>query len=241
MLTRRKTLVSLSASAILFISSCSQSQKVAIEASTNETIVSSSPPFQTKEPERYRATRTITIVTAAGETTVTRNSIMRNGELRRDQSVTAGQQVVYLNRPDGRFIVLPNERVFADLTNVDHARDGGNEDESESSPNRLLHTDPITTSYQQIGAETVGGRTAQKYRVVVNGSTDANVSPNETVIWIDEALQMPIKSETRSTDGTRSTMELSEIQMDVDSRVFLIPDDYEKITFTELRKRLQRD
>jgi outer membrane lipoprotein-sorting protein len=103
----------------------------------------------------------------------------------------------------------------------------------------LLHTDPVATSYQQIATETVNGRTAQKYRVVVNSSAATNVSVNETLIWIDEALHMPIKSETTSGDGKRVTMELTGIALDVDRTVFQIPEGYEKITILDLPKRLK--
>ena len=75
--------------------------------------------------------------------------------------------------------------------------------------------------------------------MVVNNSTGGNVSGNETVIWIDDALQMPIKSETKSATGARSTMELSQIALEVDQSLFRIPEGYEKISFTELRKRLK--
>lgn len=235
----RKTLPAFSTAALmLFASACTQSQNVATETAANDTVVSSTPPFQTKEPERYRATRTITTLTAADIEEIAKNLIARDGELRREESDAGGQRVVYLNLPEGRFVLLPDEKVFADATNVEHLESG---DESESSPDRLLHTEPISTTYQRIGAESVNGRNAQKYRVVVNSSTDANVSPSETVVWVDEALQMPIKSEMKSADGTRWTMELTEIVLEVDPDVFRIPEDYKKIAFSELRARLKRD
>jgi outer membrane lipoprotein-sorting protein len=236
MCKRRKTLISFSA--LLFVTSCAQSQKVVTETPTSDTVVSSIPPFQTKEPERYRATRTITTVTAGGETTVTKNFLARNGELRRDESETGMQKIVYLNLPEGRFVLLPDEKLFADVTAVDQA--AGVEEDSENSPDRLLHTEPITTSYQQLGVEITGGRSAQKYRVVVNGSPQTNVSVTETTIWIDETLHMPIRSETVSRDGTRVTMELSDIALDVDGSIFQIPNGYGKIAFNELRTRLKK-
>jgi outer membrane lipoprotein-sorting protein len=224
---------------LLLTVSCAQSQKVVPDA-PDGTVVSATPPFQTKEPERYRATRTITTVTAAGETIVTQNRIARAGELRRDETDEAGRRVVYLDLREGKFVVLPNEALFAELVNTDEAT-SASEENSESSPDRLLHTDPIAATYQRLGAETINGRTTQKYRVVVNSSPAANVSVSETVIWIDDALQMPIKSESKSASGARATMELSEIALAVDQSLFRVPEGYEKITFAELRKRLQLD
>lgn len=223
--------------ALLLTASCAQNQKV-VQQTADETVVSHTPPFQTKEPERYRAVRTITTVTEADVEAITKHEIARDGELRRDETESAGQRVVYLTLPEGTFVLLPQEKVFADATNVDHLESS---DESESSPDRLLHTEPISTTYQRLGVESLNGRTTQKYRVVVNGSTGANVSGNETVIWIDEALQMPVKSETKSATGSRSTMELSQITLEVERSLFRLPEGFEKISVTELRKRLRRE
>ena len=238
-----KTSVAFSAAAIVLLgSACAQNQRVATENPNNETTVSSTPPFQTKEPERYRATRTITTVTSADEQEISKTSIARDGELRREETDAGGQRVVYLNLPEGRFVLLPEEKVFADATTVEHLETGVDaEGESERSPDRLLHTEPIATTYQRLGAESVNGRNTQKYRVVVNSSTSANVSGSETVVWVDEALQMPIKSEMKAVDGAWWKMELTDIALEVEAGVFRIPEDYKKIAVSELRARLKKD
>ena len=239
MLTRRQQLLA-SVSVALIAISCAQNQKVATESNSNETIVSSTPPFKTKEPERYQATRTITTVSDNGQTTVTKNIVARDGELRRDEIESAPQRMVFLYLPEGRFLLVPDERVFVDLTKTDGTGTSGiYEEDSESSPDRLLHTDPVAATYQQIGNETIKGRAAQKYRVVVNSSGTTNVSDNVTLIWIDDALHMPIKSETTANGGRRVTMELTDITLDVDRTIFRIPEGYEKITMLDLAKRLK--
>lgn len=232
---RRKALLSLSAAAFFMVTSgCSQGQKVATETATSETIVSSTPPFQSREPERYRATRTITTVNARGETVVTKNLIARDGELRRDESETAGLRVVYLTLPEGRFVLLPDQKLFASVSNEDM----NTGEDSETSPDRLLHTESVTTSYQKLGTETIDARNLQKYRVVVNNSAGENVSLGETLLWFDEALHMPVRTESTSPDGTRTTMELSGIVLDVSKELFQLPNDYQNIEFQKLRERL---
>jgi outer membrane lipoprotein-sorting protein len=124
--------------------------------------------------------------------------------------------------------------VYADLTEESTIA----ADDLEISPERLLHEDAETTSYQKLGTESIAGRNANKYRIVVNSSAAANVSQSETLMWIDEALQMPVRSETKSSDGTRVTMEVSEIKLEVNRELFRVPENYQKLTFTELRKRL---
>jgi len=155
--------------------------------------------------------------------------------MRRHESETESKRVVYLELPTGQFALLPDDKVYADLI-----LDTINDEQTEITPDRLLHTETENTSYQKIGSETIGGRKAIKYRVVVNSSNAPNVSVSETLIWVDETLNMPIRSETTSADGTRITTELADIAPDVDKRLFEVPQDYEKIAFKELRKRLTK-
>jgi len=216
---------------VLVVAACrSQSESPTSETSPSDTVVSSTPPFQTKEPERYSAVRTVTTVSATGETLVTKTSVARDGEMRRHESNT----IVYLDGPEGRFVLLPVEKLYADLAEGRTI----NADDLEASPERLLHEDAETTKYQKMGAEVVAGRNANKYRIVVNSSAAGSVSHSETLMWIDEALQMPVRSETKSADGTRVTMEVSDIKLDVDKSLFKVPEGYQKLPFTELRKRL---
>lgn len=233
---RRNTFLFFSTALLFLATACAQNQKGATETNANKTIISATPPFETKEPERYRATRTITITNASGDTSVTKNSIARDGELRRDESNTEGQKVVYLTLSDGRFVLLPGEKLYAA---VDEAQTSDNEDASETSPDRLLHAELITPGYQKLGNETLGGKDLQKYRIIVNNSAGENVSAGETLLWFDEKLRMPVRTESRSPNGTRTITELADVMLDVDKTLFQIPKDYEKIEFSKLRERLK--
>ena len=239
-LLKRSTLLFSLSLVLLFFAACrSQSDSAPTASASPETITSSTPPFQTKEPNRYRGIRTITIQTTNGETLVTKTLIARDGDMRRHEEETAGKKMVYLELPQGNFVLLTDENVYADLANETPPTSGFDEEPTELSPERLMHTDGGTsTSYQRLGTEAIAGRNANKYRVIVNSSTPGSVSVNETLIWIDVDLSMPVKSETKSADGTRVTMHLSEIALDVDRTLFQIPNNYEKVTFNELRKRL---
>ena len=224
---------------LLAVDSCrSQSETLTSENQTPETVVSSKPPFQTREPERYRAIRTITTVNAAGESLVTKTSVARDGDMRRHESTAASKTIVYLEVPEGKFVLLPDEKVYADLTGEAHVSTNKDEEALEASPDALLRTEGGSTSYRKIGSESIAGRNTNKYRIVVNSPAAANVSQSETLMWVDETLQMPIRSETKSSDGTRVTMEISEIKLEVDGGLFMVPRDYKQLTFNELRKRL---
>jgi hypothetical protein len=237
--THRTALLSLSL-CVLAIASC----RTANEPSANvtpktDTVVSTTPPFKTKEPDRYSATRTITIFSPNGDTVVSSTLIARDGPRRHEEPRTEQVRVVYLDLPDGRFVVYPDEKIYAAATSDEAPANSQFEEADESSPDRLLHTDPISTTYQSLGAETIAGRSTSKYRIVVNNSAVENVSPNETLMWIDDALHMPIKSETKSPDGTRTVMELAGVTLDPDKQLFEIPMDYKKVPFSTIQKQLR--
>ena len=237
MILRRKALI---CSLLMFLiaASCrSQNDSPAANSASSDTVVSATPPFQTREPERYRATRIITNVTADGKTNVTKYSIEKDGEFRRIETELVSGKVIFLIGPQGKFVLLPDQKVYVDQ--ADGAVPGASY-EDESSPEGLLHLEPDTSSYQKIGEESISGRKTEKYRVVVNASNAANVSSSETLIWIDEALGMPIRSETKSSDGSRSTMELSGLALEVDKNLFQLPADYKKITAVEMLEYLAR-
>ncbi len=234
---RERTLISVSL--VLFTLSCRPpSSSVTNDNSTTETIVSSTPPFQTKEPDRYRATRTITTSTANGQTVTTKILIARDGEMRRNESQMAAKTVTYLEGPEGRFVLLADEKIYSDVVpgTILPATEAG--DALERSPEGLLHMETGSTSYQRLGKETVDGRNTDKYRVIVNAANTGNVTVSETMIWIDDALTMPIKSETRSAEGTRVLMELSDISFEVNVSLFKIPEGYQKLGIAEFLKHL---
>ena len=234
MIRRRKQALALIS--ILLVASCrSQTDAPVTNNSSSDTLVSATPPFQTKEPERYRATRKITNTTTDGKTSVTTYAISKDGEFRRIEAEFVSRRLVFVQGPEGKFILVPDEKVYMDQA---EGAVPAQPFEDESSPERLLHTDSETSSYQKLGTEVISGRKTNKYRVVVNESSAANVSSSETLIWIDEALGMPIRSETKSSDGSRSAMELSELSLEVDKKLFQVPADYKKVPFAEISRYL---
>jgi hypothetical protein len=189
------------------------------------------PPFSTKEPERYQAVR-VTTVTGDDSSPTQSNQVLvaRDGEKRREEySWGPSGQIVYLQIPAGRFVLLPARRIYADIGVEAERSIGSADDSSELSPDQLLNEAPAPATYENLGAETLAGRLTSKYRVVVlTGSS----SPTETLIWIDETLGMPVRSEMTSQASGRSTkitMELKDVRLEVDERLFSWPSDYRKV------------
>jgi hypothetical protein len=224
---------------LLAITSCRTASGPATnKPPANDTVASTVPPFKTKEPERYSATRTITTIGPQGEKFVESWVIGRDGLIRRDEGGSGQARIVYLDSPEGRFILWPEQRVYADLAGNFADPQPSVEDE-EDAPDRLLHTDATVSSFQPLGVDTVAGRSAAKFRVIVNSSDTESVNSSEMLIWIDSALSMPIKGEMKSREGVVVVNELSDINLQPDKQLFQIPAGYEKIAYSALQKQLK--
>ncbi|HET8780838.1 MAG TPA: hypothetical protein VFM63_00360 [Pyrinomonadaceae bacterium] len=224
---------------VLAIASCrTASETTSNQNSASDTVVSITPPFQTKEPEHYSATRTITTSGPNGEKYVFSTLIGRDGPTRRDESASEQTRIVYLDSPESRLILWPERKLYAVIDGY-YAGPPEEDEPEDNSPDSLLHADPVGTMFQRLGVENIAGRSAVKFRVVVNSPVKEYVKPSESLIWIDSELNIPIKTEMRSPDGVVIVNELSDITLQPDKQLFQIPAAYEKIDFDVLQKQLK--
>jgi hypothetical protein len=206
---------------------------------------SSSPPFATKEPERYQAKRITSFSESTGEgnplheTLRTTVLIFRDGNQRREEYETvAAGPVAYLETLTGRFVLLPQEKLYADLneTSSDAKLSELQTDSQSIHSNYLLHESNFAPRYEKLGNETIDGRVTLKYRVTASLSTNAT-TVSERVIWVDEVLGLPVKTELVHREGVRSSnilMQLTEIRTEVDLTQFEIPSDYRKVNPSQI-------
>lgn len=212
---------------------------------------SATPPFATKEPERYQALMVVTsdlgeqASALAGITNLTNMQMLvaRDGERRRtDYEVLGRMKMAYLQLPAGQYVMLPSKKVYAEIKQ--HEAGGAGADPSKMiapdfSPDKLINEARAGARYEKLGTEDVNGRTATKYRATMTGQTGAakNIK-TESLLWIDESLGMPIKTVTTSTGdaahGAKFTMEMRDIKQDVDASLFELPSDYKKVETKEI-------
>lgn len=201
------------------------------------------PPFSTKEPERYQWTRVITGTLstdkgAAKEPGVSQSVFMaRDGERRReDYEILQGVKLTVLRLPEGSYTLYPAKKMYAEL--------GGAQSGTvqavppDFSPDKLVNASRTAARYEKLGTEDVMGRATTKYRVTSGGAQQGESV--ETIIWVDEALGMPIKSEstTRSEAAgeSRYTVEYRDIKLEADPSLFALPKDYRKVAQEEIQK-----
>src|SRR5947207_10953497 len=169
-----------------------------------------------------------------------RSLIGRDGDNRREeQNLERSQQTIYIESAAGHFLLLPAQKIYVSLSSTsERPTDSSDDDLADAfSPDRLLHEFAETTHYQRAGIEMIGARKTSKYFVTV-GEPGADPQTS-SVIWVDDELGMPIKSETRDQAGV-STMELMEISRDLDAHLFEVPGDYKAVDFATFQTELRR-
>jgi outer membrane lipoprotein-sorting protein len=225
----------------------------AASASSKTSETNTTPPFSTKEPERYQARMVMkgslgegSNIPGMSELATTEMLITRDGERRRvDTEIFRGLKVTYLQTPSGRYVLVPAKQIYTEF-NLNGA--GGADASAKGmtpdfSPDKLLNQTMGGASYEKLGAEEVGGRATQKYRVTTTGKTgDAKAVTTESLIWIDEALGMPVKSESTSAggphNGAKYSMELRDIKLDIDQSLFELPPGYKKVDDKEFSRQI---
>jgi hypothetical protein len=247
---------------LLTTASCKKSEVTRSENAANNNAsggasgTSSTPPFATKEPERYQAVRVITTsegTESNAQGTLepgSRTFIARDGERRReDYEAEAGEKISYLQLPEGNYVLLPSKKLYAEL------KPGGNAGETDRaasvppdfSPDKLLNEMRPESRYENLGPEALNGRSTVKYRVTVMGKTGASREvATESLVWVDELLGMPVKTETTSRGGAaantiaRVVMELRDIKETIDTGMFDLPSDYRRVEMKELLMQANR-
>jgi hypothetical protein len=208
------------------------------------------PPFSTLEPERYRAirvttaTETVSGANAATVVSVEKVLISRDGVNRREEYSVydLSGTTVYLETSGKRFLLLPDKKIYTDLDEAAPQVESVSANEgADFSPDRLLHESSTAARYRKVGSEMLGDRKTSKYEVSVSDETS---DKTETLVWVDDELGMPIKSETRFNDAsgstTNMTMELKDLSREVDATVFLLPPDFKKVDYAVLHSETVR-
>jgi len=208
------------------------------ESGAGPTLTSSIPPFSTKEPDRYQAIRIVTFSerSPGGPTAqerITRVLIARDGERRREEYLDGvAERFVYLELPAGQFVLIPSSSLYADAGVTATPNESESEEKSSVVSPGLLLNENSRATYENLGGVMLDGRMTTKYRVTPADGNNNSTTKVETLIWIDESIGMPVRSETTSSAAEHSskvTMELQDIKLEVDERLFALPASYRKV------------
>jgi hypothetical protein len=213
-------------------------------------VVPASAVINTREPERYRATVVISAQTAGGDQASAlpqlTAEVARDGANRRVAfKLPNGEPLIYLDRTDKRYVILPNRKQYGDLT----AEATGFDVQHLMTPGQLVAFLQKQPGYERVGDEQVNGRMAEKYRYATTAKTGTQAGDvnSETYVYVDKDTGLPLRSEMLSqTSGNvqgvkalKVITEMRDIQTDVDPRAFEIPQGFSQVPPEQIRQQFQ--
>lgn len=218
-------------------------------ATTNANDATNAPnAFESREPAEYQATLVITqAATNKGQAmTVPNVVISRSGDNRRYSisNLPVIGEVVFLDRADKRYVVLPSQKKYLEL-----GAETTGFDLRSLTPAQMADRLKSQPGVTRVGDDTVNGRAVVKYRYAAAGhtSTAAGDVSGDSFIYVDKDTGLPIKFEgaAQSTGNVAGasrgslTAELRDLKTTVDPTTFDLPQGYAQITKEEMKQYMQ--
>ena len=216
---------------------------------TNSIAVDPGTVINTREPEKYRATLVFSAETEGGEKTIgiptLSADVGRNGADRRISfKLPDGSQLIYLDRADKHYIIVPNRKQYAELT----TESTGVELQKLMTPGQLVTYLSKQKGYERVGEEQLNGRMAEKYRYAAaakTGTPAGNVKA-ETFVFVDKETGLPLRSElfteasgnVEGIKGGRVVAEMRDIQTEVNPVDFEVPTGMNKVSTDQIRQQI---
>ncbi|HEX8130936.1 MAG TPA: hypothetical protein VF527_17680 [Pyrinomonadaceae bacterium] len=202
--------------------------------------------IETREPEQYKATLVFT-ATAEGQSKALQLPIdvARSGDNRRYafNNIPVLGQVIFLDRADKRYLILPGRKQYAEIT-----PELIGFDVRSLTPGQM-----VTVLQQQKGVERVGeeqreGRTVIKYRHAATAKTASAAGDvvTESFIYVDKETGLPLHADltgqaTGNVQGVKRASlvaDMRDIQTTVDATLFDLPTGLTKLTEEEIKQQV---
>jgi hypothetical protein len=202
--------------------------------------------FATKEPEAYSLTMTITGQGSANNKQGTlQPQTIEFGRMGTDRrwsfNLPVIGQIIYLEKPSMPYLILPSRSQYVELSPNDIGFKLGN----VMTPSAMVEQLKPRTQTENLGTETINGRTATKYRFTgtKDTGTQAGTVQSDAYVYIDEATGLPLRADLNfasSTGGAATgVLETRDINLNPDPKLFTVPADYKKMTAEELKQQIQ--
>lgn len=202
--------------------------------------------IETREPEQYKATLVFT-ATAEGQSKALQLPIdvARSGDNRRYvfNNIPVLGQVIFLDRADKRYLILPERKQYAEIT-----PELIGFDVRSLTPGQM-----VTVLQQQRGVERVGeeqreGRTVIKYRHAATAKTTSSAGDvvTESFIYVDKETGLPLHADltgqsTGNVQGvSRASLvaDMRDIQTTVEATLFDLPTGLTKLSEEEIKQQV---
>lgn len=204
-------------------------------------------PLDAREPESYSVTNTITVqpTGSAPQTNVPplQFSFARIGMDRRVSFKLPDPvgDVIYLEKTPLKYLIFPARNQYVELDPNELGFALGD----VISPVSAIEQLKQRTQYEQLGTETMNGRTAVKYRFkgAADTHTGIGTAQADSIVYIDKDTGLPLRSEIDTTSssgaGARIVTVAENLQFAPDRTLFEVPSGMKKVTSTELKQQVQ--
>ncbi|HEX8707682.1 MAG TPA: hypothetical protein VF723_05425 [Pyrinomonadaceae bacterium] len=204
--------------------------------------------IETREPDQYSATITLKAEVTGNQSInipALSADFARSGADRRITfKLPGGEQVIYIDRADKHYVVVPNRKQYAELT----PQSTGFNVPDVMTPGQLVKQIKGVQGCETAGEESFGGRSATKYRCAgaARTGTQAGNVQAESFIYVDKETGLPLRSESvinssanvNGASGVRVVTELGNIQTSVDQSTFEVPAGMAKVDPDQVRSQV---
>lgn len=202
--------------------------------------------LEAKEPNQYQATVKLSLEAVGDQQKATLPTLSANvarnaSDRRMEFSLPNGDKVVYLDKAGTTYLILPNRKQYAELTQESLGFDV----RRLMMPEEIVKRVENVQGVQRVGEEPMDGRTVIKYRYegAAETQTQAGKVETESFLIIDKETGLPLRSETVSQSsgnvqgykGFRIVTEMSNIQPTADPALFNEPTDLQKVDAQQVR------
>ncbi len=204
--------------------------------------------IEAREPDKYQATIKMSAQTTGSGQNISLPAltaeVARSGADRRFSfTLPGGEEVIYLDRADKRYIILPKRKQYAELT----PESTGFEVPRSMTVGDIVNRVKSMQGFERVGEETVNGRTAIKYRYsgTSKTGTQAGDVKTESIVLVDKETGLPLRSETisesqtgnvKGVTGLNFVTEMSNIKTDVAATMFEVPQGLSKVSDQQVRQ-----
>ena len=220
------------------------------ETNANGESTGESSAIEAGEPEEYKATVSINAETLGESKTkipTLKANVARKGENRWMEVATpTGEKFVYLTIGEKQLVVAPARKQYAELDK----EAVGFEVRKLLTPDQIVNQVKAIKGVKKSGEEKYNGKDVIKY--TYQGESETNTKAGEleaeSYVLVDKETNLPVKSVTviesdsaqvKGVSGMRITTEISDINTEVDEKLFEEPKDFEKVKAEQVRSQLK--
>jgi hypothetical protein len=203
--------------------------------------------LETREPETYSVTNTISIQPTGNSPQANvppmQFSFARMGTDRRVSFKLPDPvgEVVYLEKAPLKYLIFPARNQYVELDPNELGFALGD----VMSPASVIDRLKQRAQYEQIGTDTLNGRTAIKYRFrgAADTRTQAGTAQADSIVYVDQETGLPLRTEidttTSSGAGARIVTVADGLQFAPEASLFEVPTAMKKVTSAELKQQVQ--